>query len=231
MELNLGRGQISIGENKSLSVHYEESNEDPYVLTNIEEDRIVLRGFYSSEIICEEIIAKNISIECFSSKIILNNIKCELLSIDHPNIEIRNSNINLLIVNGERLLISNLQSNEITINLNMFMNDNDKGLKAMLKGINGKLLNLNLVRCKEEIRVHDVILSSNRISQLNLTLNGYKFILKCLMNKFDDVKVKMNIKFIDMDGKTRVQLNLNSLENFAKAIFTEDEFKEIMSYV
>ena len=101
----------------------------------------------------------------------------------------------------------------------------------MLKGINGKLLNLNLVRCKEEIRVHDVILSSNRISQLNLTLNGYKFIVKCLMNKFDDVKVKMNIKFIDMDGKTRVQLNLNSLENFAKAIFTEDEFKEIMSYV
>ena len=112
MELNLGRGQISIGENKSLSVHYEESNEDPYVLTNIEEDRIVLRGFYSSEIICEEIIAKNISIECFSSKIILNNIKCELLSIDHPNIEIRNSNINSLIVNGERLLISNLQSND-----------------------------------------------------------------------------------------------------------------------
>ena len=41
---------------------------------------------------------------------------------------------------SERLLISNLQSNEITINLNMFMNDNDKGLKATLKGIKGKLL-------------------------------------------------------------------------------------------
>lgn len=111
------------------------------------------------------------------------------------------------------------------------MNDNDKGLKAVLRGIKGKLLNLNLARYKEEMFVHDVILSSNRISQLNLILNGYKFIVKCLMNKFNNVKVKMNIKFIDIDGKTRVQLNLNSLGNFAKAIFTEDEFKEIMSYI
>lgn len=233
MKVDLGSGTSTINSNGALLIKYDQEAEKDYELSNINEDELIIEGFNSSEIHLNEITCKRISIKCFSPELHLEDIECDDLIIEHPKVYLTNFRGKRLTVSSEHVLFNEVFADEINLNLNMeiFITQNhSEPLYFSCYILNAKAMNFVMNRRRDYTDKHFIEMNQVRINNFSLDAHGHDLRIKQLSCIFKHTNIHLDLESILTDYESRQYMHINTIEAFAKCIFTPEEFKEVLKY-
>lgn len=233
MKIDLGSGTSNINSNGAIAVQYDNKAEKDYELSNINEDELIIEGFNSSTIHLKDITCQKISIKCFSPELYMEDIECDDLVIEHPKVVITNFRGKVLTVSSQRVIFNEIFADEINLYLNMeiYITQNfSEPLYFNCYILNAKTMNFLMKRRKDYFTNHSIEMNQVRINNFSLDAHGHELRIKQLSCIFKHTNIHLDLESILTDYESRQYMHINTLEAFAKCIFTPEEFKEVLKY-
>lgn len=233
MKINLGSGTSNNESNGAITVQYDNKAEKDYELSNINEDELIIEGFNSSTIHLKDIICKKISIKCFSPELYLEDIDCDVMTIEHPKVYITNFRGKVFSVSSQHVVFNEIFADEINLYLNMEISITQNFSEPLYFScyiLNAKTMNFLMERRRDYFTNHSIEMNQVRINNFTLDAHGRELRIKQLSCIFKYTNIHLDLESILTDYESRQYMHINTLEAFARCIFTPEEFQEILKY-
>ena len=230
MILNLGEGTHKIEDN-ILTIKYEADALEPYTLKGINDEHLEINGYYNGNVIIQNSTFQTISISCFANSLILENVhSCEVI-INQSSVKIIRSSFESVRINTSRLECDDVTTNDFHIDFKYLFNDYGiREFHCCLKRIKSKALSIQMFHDYRNCYMHTLRLNNVITDEISINLHGFSFQILIEYLVFKQKALRFDVLSLNMDEQSRKELRINSLEAFARCVFTQEEFQKLLSY-